>query len=151
MRTDMAATTALQTGVMTPGMNASQALTTTGGSASNNNDAANGALVPSGAAGGLLAPVKTWAEQPQVKKVLPYMILAVALLLFGLAYTWINAPTYKPLNNVAMSEADQQAALEALRQAEVKPVLDQASGQITVPANRFHEARLFLASKGLPK
>ena len=76
----MAATTALQPGVMTPGMNASQALTTTGGGAPQMNDAGNSALVPSAGAGGLLAPVKTWAEQPQVKKVLPYMILAVALL-----------------------------------------------------------------------
>jgi flagellar M-ring protein FliF len=30
-------------------------------------------------------------------------------------------------------------------------VLDASSGQITVPADRYHEARIFLASKGLPK
>jgi flagellar M-ring protein FliF len=38
-----------------------------------------------------------------------------------------------------------------LRQAEYKPVVDAATGQITVPANRYHEAKIFLASKGIPK
>ena len=148
-----ASTTAMQPGLMAPGMGNNQALATTaGGALAAPNGAPGGTgLVPAEGAGGVLAPVKAWAAQPQIRKVLPYMILGVALLLFGLAYAWINAPTYRPLLNTAMSEADQQTALEALRQAEFKPVLDQASGQITVPSNRYHEARIFLASKGLPK
>lgn len=143
----------MQPGLMAPGMGhqANQALATTGHNTAPGHDATTGALVSTAGAGGLLAPVKTWAAQPQVRKVLPYMLLAMALLLFGLAYSWINAPSYRPLLGTVLSESDQQAALEALRQAEFKPVLDQASGQITVPANRYHEARIFLASKGLPK
>ncbi len=146
-----ATTTAMQPGLMAPGMGngpANPAPATTGGALAAT-DPAGGALTAG--AGGVLAPVKTWAAQPQVRKVLPYMLLAIALLLFGLAYSWINAPTYRPLLGTVLSEADQQSALEALRQAEFKPVLDPASGQITVPASRYHEARLFLASKGLPK
>ncbi len=146
-----ATTTAMQPGLMAPGMGngpANPAPATTGGALAAT-DPAGGALTAG--AGGVLAPVKSWAAQPQVRKVLPYMLLAIALLLFGLAYSWINAPTYRPLLGTVLSEADQQAALEALRQAEFKPVLDPASGQITVPASRYHEARLFLASKGLPK
>ena len=146
-----ATTTAMQPGLMAPGMGngpANPAPATTGGALAAT-DPAGGALTAG--AGGVLAPVKSWAAQPQVRKVLPYMLLAIALLLFGLAYSWINAPTYRPLLGTVLSEADQQAALEALRQAEFKPVLDPASGQITVPTSRYHEARLFLASKGLPK
>ncbi len=146
-----ATTTAMQPGLMAPGMGngpANPAPATTGGALAAT-DPAGGALTAG--AGGVLAPVKSWAAQPQVRKVLPYMLLAIALLLFGLAYSWINAPTYRPLLGTVLSEADQQSALEALRQAEFKPVLDPASGQITVPASRYHEARLFLASKGLPK
>ena len=148
-----ASTTAMQPGLMAPGMGSNQALATTNGGALAAPNAAPGGsgLVPAEDAGGVLAPIKAWAAQPQIRKVLPYMILGVALLLFGLAYAWINAPTYRPLLNTTLSEADQQTALEALRQAEFKPVLDQASGQITVPSNRYHEARIFLASKGLPK
>ena len=104
------------------------------------------AMQPAGA----LAPLQQWMQQPQIRKALPFMLMAVALLLFALTYTWINAPTYRPLTG-NMSEADQQTAMEALRQAEFKPVLDPATGQITVPSQRYHEARIFLASKGLPK
>ncbi len=143
------ATTTMQAGLMAPAGNATgQALANTG----NNLPALgeqDGALATS--SGGLLAPVKAWAEQPQVKKVLPYMLMALVVLLFALVYSWVNAPTYRPLLNTVLSEADQQTALEALRQAEFKPVLDPATGQITVPSSRYHEARIFLASKGLPK
>ncbi len=143
------ATTTMQAGLMAPAGNATgQALANTG----NNLPAvgeSDGALATS--SGGLLAPVKAWAEQPQVKKVLPYMLMALVVLLFALVYSWVNAPTYRPLLNTVLSEADQQTALEALRQAEFKPVLDPATGQITVPSSRYHEARIFLASKGLPK
>jgi flagellar M-ring protein FliF len=62
----------------------------------------------------------------------------------------INMPTYRPLM-INMTEADQQTAMEALRTSEFKPVLDPSTGQITVPSNKYHEARIFLASKGLPK
>jgi flagellar M-ring protein FliF len=143
----------MQPGLMAPGMGNGQALATSGGALTTGAGSNAGTLVPGEGAPpeGLLAPVKAWAAQPQVRKVLPYMLLAMAALLFALAYSWINAPTYRPLLNMALSEADQQAALEALRQAEFKPQIDQASGQITVPSSRFHEARLFLASKGLPK
>ncbi len=143
------ATTTMQAGLMAPAGSATgQALANTG----NNLPAvgeSDGALAAP--PGGLLAPVKAWAEQPQVKKVLPYMLMALVVLLFALVYSWVNAPTYRPLLNTVLSEADQQTALEALRQAEFKPVLDPATGQNTVPSSRYHEARIFLASKGLPK
>ncbi len=143
------ATTTLQPGLMAPtGSPAGQPLASTGNNVPSLTEQGGALAAPQT---GLLAPVKAWAEQPQVKKVLPYMLMAAAVLLFVLVYSWVNAPTYRPLLNTVLSEADQQTALEALRQAEFKPVLDPATGQITVPSQRYHEARLFLASKGLPK
>ena len=124
------------------------ALTTTGG----------GALATMGGAGdgnynaqgGAVASVQQMMQQPAVRKAMPLLFIALAFLLFGLSYVWINQPTYRPLM-ANMSETDQQLALDALRQAEYKPVVDAATGQITVPANRYHEAKIFLASKGIPK
>ena len=143
------ATTTLQPGLMAPtGSPAGQPLASTGNNVPSLTEQGGALAAPQT---GLLAPVKAWAEQPQVKKVLPYMLMALVVLLFALVYSWVNAPTYRPLLNTVLSEADQQTALEALRQAEFKPVLDPATGQITVPSQRYHEARLFLASKGLPK
>ncbi len=102
------------------------------------------------AAPGPFGAVKQILNQPAVKKSLPMMMVALALLAFALVYTLMNAPSYRSVLS-GVTEADQQAAFEALKAGEFKPVIDTANGQITVPASRYHEARLYLASKGLPK
>ncbi len=99
---------------------------------------------------GPFGPIKQVLNQPAVKKSLPLMVIAMALLAFALVYTLINAPSYRPIMT-GVTETDQQGVYEALKQGEFKPVIDAGSGQVTVPANRYHEARIYLASKGLPK
>ncbi len=99
---------------------------------------------------GPFGAVKQILNQPVVKKSLPMMMVAIAMLAFALVYTLMNAPTYRSVL-AGVTEADQQAAFEVLKAGEFKPVIDTANGQITVPASRYHEARLYLASKGLPK
>jgi len=128
----------------------STALTTTGGGALTTMGGAGGMGDGFNSQGGSVSSVQQIFQQPAVRKAMPLVIIALALLLFGLSYVWINQPAYRPLM-ANMSESDQQLALDALRQAEYKPVVDAATGQITVPANRYHEAKIFLASKGIPK
>jgi flagellar M-ring protein FliF len=160
----MATTTAPFTPALATGGSNSTALATTGGNCSN----AGGALAtftpgmdvqqangnnayPGGAGGGgPLASVQQMLQQPSVKKAMPLILMGLAVLLFAILYVWINMPTYRPLM-INMSEADQQTAMEALKTSEFKPVMDPATGQITVPSNKYHEARIFLASKGIPK
>jgi len=103
-----------------------------------------------GEGSGPLARAQQLMQQPSVKKAMPLILMGLAILLFAIIYVWINMPSYRPLM-VNMSEADQQTAMEALKASEFKPVLDPSTGQITVPSNKYHEARIFLASKGLPK
>ncbi len=99
---------------------------------------------------GPFGAVKQILNQPAIKKTLPLMVIALTLLAFALFYNLMNAPAYKSVIS-GVTESDQQAAFDALKAGEFKPVIDAANGQITVPATRYHEARLFLASKGLPK
>ncbi len=94
--------------------------------------------------------VRQTLSQPAVKKALPWMVIALALLIFAAVYTQVNAPSYRPVVT-GVTEGDQQAVFEALKAGEFKPVVDVGSGQITVPSSRYHEARIYLASKGLPK
>ena len=119
----------------------------------NPGDAGNAA----GAAGGALTTiagpmqsVRQVLDQPTIRKLLPFLLMALMLLLFVAVYSAVNTPNYRPIV-AGMTEADQQAAFDALKAGDFKPVLDSASGQITVPAKRYHEARIYLASKGLPK
>ena len=110
----------------------------------------NGSNPMASADQGLFGPIRQVMAQPTVKKALPLMLVALALLSFALVYSLINAPSYRPVVT-GVTEGDQQAVLEALKAGEFKPLIDAGSGQITVPSSRYHEARIFLASKGLPK
>jgi flagellar M-ring protein FliF len=89
-------------------------------------------------------------QQPSVRRVLPLILMLVVLVIFALTYAWMNTTPYRPVMP-GLQEADQQAAYESLKTADFQPKIDPATGQLTVPSNRFHEARIFLASQGLPK
>jgi flagellar M-ring protein FliF len=89
-------------------------------------------------------------NQPSVRRVLPLIVMLIVLMLFALTYAWMSVTPYRPVMP-GLQEADQQAAYESLKSAEFKPKIDPATGQLTVPNDRFHEARIFLASQGLPK
>ncbi len=119
----------------------------------NPGDAGNAAGSPGGmltTIAGPMGSVRQVLDQPTMRKLLPFLLMALMLLLFVAVYSAVNTPNYRPIV-AGMTEADQQAAFDALKAGDFKPVLDAASGQITVPAKRYHEARIFLASKGLPK
>ena len=89
-------------------------------------------------------------SQPAVKKAMPTIIVMMAVALFLLAYTWIQAPPYKTVYP-GLSESDRQAAYTALTGAEYGAKIDSKTGELKVPDNRYHEARMFLASRGLPQ
>ena len=101
---------------------------------------ANFASMPQAQEAGPFGAVKQILNQPAVKKTLPLMVIALTLLAFALFYTLMNAPAYKSVVS-GVTEADQQAAFDALKSGEFKPVIDASNGQITVPASRYHEAR----------
>jgi len=94
--------------------------------------------------------VKDMIRQPTVKKLLPLFVIMFVLAAFGLASMNMKATPMKPLT-MMLSDADKQVALEALKTAEFKPELDMTSGQIMVPENKYQEARMLIASKGLPR
>jgi len=94
--------------------------------------------------------VKDMIRQPTVKKLLPLFVIMFVLAAFGLASMNMKATPMKPLT-LMLSDADKQVALEALKTAEFKPELDMTSGQIMVPESKYQEARMLIASKGLPR
>jgi flagellar M-ring protein FliF len=94
--------------------------------------------------------VKDMIRQPTVKKLLPLFVIMFVLAAFGLASMNMKATPMKPLT-MMLSDADKQVAMEALKTAEFKPELDMTSGQIMVPESKYQEARMLIASKGLPR
>lgn len=98
----------------------------------------------------LLDSARRVLAQPAVKRALPAIAALAVLIVFGLYYAWMHSIPYRALMP-GMNDADQQAAYDLLRTANFRPEVDSASGQLKVPADRFHEARMLLAAQGIPK
>ena len=94
--------------------------------------------------------IKDMVRQPTVKKLLPLFVIMFVIAAFGLASMSMKTTPMKPLT-MMLSDADKQVAMEALRTAEFKAEIDMSSGQIMVPESKYQEAKLLIASKGLPR
>ena len=131
-----------------------------GGAMANTNGMNNGGMVANGYNNGgmvspedysgLFGPIQRTLAQPAVKRALPVLVIALVCLLFAIIFVAMNQPAYRPVMT-GVTEGDQQAVFEALKAADYKPIIDSSNGQVTVPTDRYHAARIFLASKGLPK
>lgn len=87
---------------------------------------------------------------PAFRRWVPVLLVLAVIAVFTLSFLWMQAAPYRAVMP-GMTEADQQAAFEALKSAQFKPVIDPVSGQLKVPGDRYHEARMALAAQGLPR
>lgn len=88
--------------------------------------------------------------EPGVRRAMP-MIMATILVVAGLIfYAFMQAPTYTTLYG-SLPEAEKAKVVEALKNAGIPVNLDPATGDVTVPADQYHSARLNLAAQGLPE
>lgn len=76
--------------------------------------------------------------------------VAALLALLVAGALWVNTPTYDVLYR-GLAEADAGQIMEALQKSNIPLKLDPRSGALLVPADQVHEARLKLASQGLPR
>ncbi len=150
------ATAPMNTGLMTA-TNPQAQLPATSGSMALTSAPGEGARAAPGAGGlsawqslGMSDNFTKVIQQPSVRRVLPFILMLVVVVIFALTYSWMQTTPYRPVMP-GLQEADQQAAFNSLKTAEFKPKIDSVTGQLTVPTDRFHEARIFLASQGLPK
>ncbi len=87
---------------------------------------------------------------PAVRQVLLLVALAVSITVGTVGALWLRDPGYSTLySNV--SDAEAAEIVSALQSSGIEYDLDQRTGAIRVPPDRLHEARLGLASAGLPR
>jgi flagellar M-ring protein FliF len=134
------------------GMPVANGVETTGASNANGSAAGDASRMPAwiNAKEGPGAAVMDVLRQPTVRKVLPFVVIFMLLMSVAVFFTSMKPTPYRPLV-LMLSDADKQQAIEALKAAEFKPEVDVNTGQISVPTARFQEARMLLASKGLPR
>jgi flagellar M-ring protein FliF len=111
------------------------------------------ALVPAGPAlparaGGM--SLRGFTDQPAVRKSLPLLGLVGALGLAGATWWAFQSPAQRTIFE-GLTDADKGAVVNALQSAGMNYQIDPATGAVQVADNKLHDARILLASQGLPK
>ena len=87
--------------------------------------------------------------QPLVRRSIPPILALFTLFFFVMVYFWANEVNLRVLYP-NMSETDRSQAYEQLLGSDIAVSLDSRSGSLMVPTERYYEARMLLASAGLP-
>ena len=89
-------------------------------------------------------------DLPGVRQLVAIAGVALAIAAGITLFFWAQKPNLAPLYP-NLGEKDSAEVADALRASGIEFRLDGATGMVTVPADKVHEARLRLASQGLPK
>lgn len=103
--------------------------------------------IPPGTAG-VVPRLQTLTQIPLQQKISLMMLLAVAIALGAGAWMWSSTPDYRVLH-ANLAEREGGAVIAALQQMNVPYKF--VDGTLMVPAAQLHEARMRLASQGLPR
>jgi flagellar M-ring protein FliF len=108
---------------------------------------------PSAASGGaprILQQVRGFAAKPAVAKSLPAIGFIVLIGLAAMLWMAFSAPPSRTLFS-GLPDEEKAAVVEALGAAGVAYEIDNSTGAITVSEGEYHQARMLLASRGLPR
>jgi flagellar M-ring protein FliF len=98
----------------------------------------------------LAAPLDGFSRLPVGKQVGLLVGIALSIAMGVSIALWSKEPNYSALYT-RMSDRDVAEVVNALTGMGIKFRLDQATGSIMVPSTKLYDARLQLASQGLPK
>lgn len=96
-----------------------------------------------------IGTVKGLAAQPAVAKAMPVLMLIAVLALGALIWAAISAPPQREMFT-GLPDEEKAGIVEALNASGIAYEIGSAGG-ITVSEDNYHQARMLLASQGLPK
>jgi len=98
----------------------------------------------------LTNPMTALDRIPGMRQLILLVALALSIAIGVTAAFWLREPSYSVLySNITDREAGE--IIEILRNSEIPHELDVKSGAVLVAADQLHDARLKLASQGLPR
>lgn len=86
---------------------------------------------------------------PAVRQLIALIGIAASVAIGVGVFMWSQSPSMVTMYG-ALEERDKNAIVTALRGGGIEPEVDLATGSIQVPADQMHNARMLLASQGLP-
>lgn len=99
---------------------------------------------------GVILSARSFAAQPAVAKSLPalaFLALAGIALMVWMAFSAAPSRTLF----AGLADAEKAAVVETLKAGGIAHEIDSATGAVTVPEDAYHDAKMLLASKGLPQ
>ncbi|MFO1239588.1 MAG: flagellar basal-body MS-ring/collar protein FliF [Sphingomonadaceae bacterium] len=97
-----------------------------------------------------LTMLRSFADQPAVRRSLPALGGGAALLMAGAAWWAMQSPNQTPVY-AGLADGDKAAVADALQTAGIPYTIDRDTGNISVGEDEVHKARMMLAGQGLPK
>ena len=110
--------------------------------------------VPAGRGAGFMAnglqQLRGLAAQPAVAKSLPALAFLALAGIAALIWVAVSAPPARDLFQ-GLPDGDKASVVEALRSSGIDYNLDRKTGALSVSEDDYHQAKMLLASQGLPK
>ncbi|MBT6533031.1 MAG: flagellar M-ring protein FliF [Marinovum sp.] len=88
-------------------------------------------------------------RQPGIQRALPSIAAAIVAILGIIIFTTLQTPDRTTLF-ASLSESEKSRVFDALKNSGMDVQIDPATGELTVPVNDYHTAKLNLAAQGIP-
>lgn len=88
-------------------------------------------------------------RQPSVQRALPSIAAAIVAIIGIVLYVALQSPERTTLFS-SLSEGEKSRVFDALKNGGVDVQIDSATGELTVPVDDYHSAKLNLAAQGIP-
>ena len=97
-----------------------------------------------------LAKVRETMEQPGFRRAFPTLLASLTAVAAVILYISMQKPEMTTLYS-SVSETEKSKIIDSLQNMGIEIQLDPATGELLVPANVYHQARISLAAQGLPE
>ena len=89
-------------------------------------------------------------DQPSFRRAFPTILAALTAVAAAIVFVSMREPNMTTLY-ASVSDADKSKIYESLKNMGMDVALDPATGEVLIPTNDYHQARISLAAQGLPE
>ena len=97
-----------------------------------------------------VANIREAIDQPSFRRAFPTILAALTAVATVIVFVSMREPNMTTLYS-SVSDADKSKIYEALKNMGMSVELDPATGEVLIPTNDYHQARISLAAQGLPE
>jgi flagellar M-ring protein FliF len=97
-----------------------------------------------------VANIREAIDQPSFRRAFPTILAALTAVTAAIVFVSMREPNMTTLY-ASVSDADKSKIYESLKNMGMSVELDPATGEVLIPTNDYHQARISLAAQGLPE